>query len=144
MITMGHSEERQHPPDVLRAKHFAVVTNSGEVRARFGLKSGEHPSLELFAPGGGQRLSLDLDFLGEPVISLRDAKENTRTFWGDVGSDTPTVEDDNWALSFQLTGEDDTVAEFGMVKRAVKQRAVNRGIAVVRDVRGHWSALGPE
>jgi hypothetical protein len=115
VLTMRHNQGVQPSPDVVRAKQFEVVTTNGTVRARFGLKSADHPSLELFAPDGGHRLSLDLDNVGEPVIYLRDDKQNVRTIWGHVGSDTASLEDDNWALSFQLTGEDDAVAEVGMV-----------------------------
>ncbi len=88
VLAMRHTHGVQPSADVVRAKQFEVVTTSGIVRARLGLKSGDYPSLELFAPDGGHRLSLDLENVGEPFIYLRDAKENIRTIWGHVGSDT--------------------------------------------------------
>jgi len=142
VLTIRHNQGVQPSPDVVRAKQFEVVTTSGVVRARFGLKSGDNPSLELFAPDGGHRLSLDLDNVGEPVIYLSDAKKNIRTVWGHVGSDTASLEDDNWALSFQVTGEGDAVAQVGMVKRSAPLSYM--GSAGVRTQGGHWTFVAPK
>jgi hypothetical protein len=140
VLAMRHSQGVRPAADVMRAKQFEVVTTSGIVRARLGLKSGDYPSLELFAPDGGQRLSLDLDNVGEPVIYLRDAKENIRTAWGHVGSDTASLEDDNWGLSFGLSREENDVAQIGMVKVS-SAPLTYVGSACVRPQGGHWTFL---
>lgn len=105
-------------------------------------RDGDYPSLELFAPDGSKGLSLDLDNVDEPLITLRDSKENIRAILGHVTSDTASLEDDNWALSFRVTGEDDTVADFGMVKRTAPLGY--RGTAGVRTQGGQWNFFMPK
>ena len=143
VLTVRQNHGIESSPDVVRAKQFEVVTTSGIVRARFGLESADNPYLELFAPNGGHRLSLGLDNVAEPVIYLSDAKENIRTIWGHVGSDTASLEDDNWALSFYGTGE--TVAEIGVVKKSAPSAPLDySGAAGVRPQGGNWTFLAPK
>lgn len=142
IFIMRHNEKALQSADVIRARQFEAVTTNGLVRARFGAKSGDDPSLELFGPDGSKRLSLVLDNVDEPLIMLRDSKENIRVVLGHVTSDTASLEDDNWALSFQVSGPDDTVADFGMVKRTAPLNY--KGTAAVRKQGGQWNFLMPK
>jgi len=76
------------------------------------------------------------------LIMLRDSKENIRAILGQVPLDTASLEDDNWALSFRVTGEDDTVADFGMIKRTVPPGYM--GTAGVRAQGGQWNFAMPK
>jgi hypothetical protein len=137
---IGRGKIVQPSADVVRAKQFEAVGANGTIRARFGLDSGDIPIVRLFGPDGNERFSIMLDNVDEPIIAMSDVKGNTRAYLGHETSDTANPEDDDWSLPFQAAGDVDRLAAFGMMRSYPSRK--HRGIAVVRDERGHWSSLG--
>src|SRR4051794_15046502 len=87
-------------PEVVRAKRFDVVSANGTVRATLALEGGELPKLALYAPDGKERVLLSLDNIDEALLMMRDRKGDIRTFFGHKTSDTASLDDDDWTLSF--------------------------------------------
>jgi hypothetical protein len=101
--------------DVVRAKMFEVIGSDGRVRARFGVHGGDEPTMILLGSDGKERLSVGLDNVDEPQLVMSDIRGNPRAFLGHVGSDTASVDDDDWGLSLRGTGSSD-LAEFAVIK----------------------------
>jgi hypothetical protein len=126
--------------DVVRAKTFEVIASDGRVRARLGVDSGDSPTVTFLGSDGSERLWVGLDNVDEPKLVMSDIKGNPRAFLGHVASDTASVEDDDWGLSFRGTGSSD-LAEFAVIKSYPSHKY--RGIGGVRDERGRWFSIQP-
>ena len=131
----------QQPTDVVRAKQFEVTGTGGVVRARFGLESGDLPTVILFGPDGTERLWIGLDNVNEPLITMRDNKGDGRVYFGHETSDTASPQDDDWSVSFRVRGESDSLAAVGMMKSYPSRK--QRGIVVGRDEFGQSSSVRP-
>lgn len=137
----GRSKNVRQSADVIRAKRFEAIGENGTLRARFGLASGDVPSVILFGPDGSERLWIGLDNIDEPVILMHDIKGDIRAYFGHEGSDTASPADDDWSLSFYAPGDTDhRSAAVGSVRSYPSRK--HRGFVGVSDEVGRWSSLG--
>lgn len=143
VLTVGHGKTGSQSQAIIQAKQFDAITASGVVRARFGIESGDNPAIKLFAPNGAERLTIGLDNVDEPLIMMRDTKQNIRAVLGHETSDTASPEDDNWWLWFEANGGDDgVVSAIGMTKDYPSPKY--KGVVSVRIEREHWHNLTPK
>jgi hypothetical protein len=136
----GH-QNAQRAPGIVQAKQFEVIGTNGMERARFGVESGDLPTLILFGPDGKKRLWMGLDNVNESLITMRDNAGEDRVYLGHETSDTASPQDDDWSVSFRGAGDTDRLAGIGMIKSYPSRKP--RGIVVARDEFGRWSSIRP-
>lgn len=115
------------------------------VRARFGLDSGDVPVMRFFGSDEKERFSIMLDNVEEPTMVMQDVKGNVRAVFGHEASDTASLSDDDWYVSFLEPEEDHFSATLG-VRRSYGPAPSHkyRGVIGSRDAKGDWHSLGPE
>src|SRR5579872_1278854 len=104
----------QKQPNVIRATQFEAIGENGRVRARFGLDTGDVPTMRFFGSDEKERFSIMLDNVEEPIMVMEDIHGNTRAVFGHETSDTASPRDDDWYLSFSEPSKDHFSAELGV------------------------------
>jgi hypothetical protein len=64
----------QAADNVLRARRFEAIGDSGIVRAALAVEGGDVPIVTLYGTDGKERMELTLDNVDEPVVMMRDRK----------------------------------------------------------------------
>jgi hypothetical protein len=91
----NHPDPRQllRPPEIVRARRFQVTDERGRLAAEL-----TPHGLDLFGQDGRVRATLRLIYNDNGVLGFSDGKWEGRVVFGFIGTDTPSVRDDNWGL----------------------------------------------
>jgi hypothetical protein len=121
------------PEGVVKAKRFQVIDDRGRVAAElspFGL--------DLLGQDGRVRATLRLLYNDKGVLAFSDAKWEGRALFGFLGTDTPSMKDDDWGL--QIYGPDrwNPVASLSAVGNGT------RGLLSVASEKGNRVIDAPE
>ncbi len=95
---------------VVRARAIEVVGSDGNVRVKI---DGEQQEISMLTASGKERLTIALDNADEPIILLRDVKQDIRAYFGHETSDTGSASDDIWLAAFRAPGGETQLAAIG-------------------------------
>ncbi len=121
---------------VVRSRMFEAVGSDGTVRVRV---DADQQRISILTAGGKERLSIALDSADEPIILMRDVKEDIRAYFGHETSDTGNALDDDWLAAFQAPGGDEQTAVIGAWKTYPSHKHV--GGVGIRDESGKWQVI---
>ena len=109
-----YRKTRSQVPDVVRAKSFQVLDDSGNIRAELGSRVVKHrdssdtePILELKDSVGNVRFSVSLDYFDQPRLVMADEDEDDERFVVAVDSDGETqllIRDEGDSEPLELSG----------------------------------------
>ena len=107
------------PPEaVVRAKRFQVIDDQGRVTAEL-----SPAGLDLLGQDGRVRATLRLMYNDKGVLAFSDAKWEGRALFGFLGTDTPSMKDDDWGLHL-----DEQPGQFShLITHKVAQRYPSNG-----------------